>query len=66
MLARQVWDYWLPTAHVQQRNITEGLKGLPLQTPPFAAFEPLPRLVWVVLQVAQINSLLHARDGTCV
>jgi len=27
MLARQVWDYWLPTAHVQQRNITEGLKG---------------------------------------
>ena len=28
MLARQVWDYWLPTAHVQQRNITEGLKEL--------------------------------------
>lgn len=27
MLARQVWDYWLPTANVQQRNITEGLKG---------------------------------------
>lgn len=27
MLARQVWDYWLPSAHVQQRNITEGLKG---------------------------------------
>lgn len=27
MLARQVWDYWLPTATVQQRNITEGLKG---------------------------------------
>jgi integrase len=27
MLARQVWDYWLPTADVQQRNITEGLKG---------------------------------------
>ena len=26
MLARQVWDYWLPTAAVQQRNITEGLK----------------------------------------
>ena len=26
MLARQVWDYWLPTASVQQRNITEGLK----------------------------------------
>ncbi len=27
MLARQIWDYWLPTANVQQRNITEGLKG---------------------------------------
>ncbi len=27
MLARQVWDYWLPTADVQQRNITEGLKS---------------------------------------
>ena len=27
MLARQIWDYWLPTADVQQRNITEGLKA---------------------------------------
>ena len=27
MLARQVWDYWLPTADLKQRNITEGLKG---------------------------------------
>jgi hypothetical protein len=27
MLARQVWEYWLPTADVQQRNITEGLKA---------------------------------------
>lgn len=27
MLARQVWGYWLPTANVQQRNITEVLKG---------------------------------------
>lgn len=26
MLARQIWDYWLPTAKVAQRNITEGLK----------------------------------------
>ena len=26
MLARQVWNYWLPTAEIQQRNITEGLK----------------------------------------
>jgi hypothetical protein len=29
MLARQVWDYWLPTADVQQRNITEVL--VPIQ-----------------------------------
>ena len=27
MLDRQVWDYWLPTADIQQCNITEGLKG---------------------------------------
>jgi integrase len=27
MLARQVWEYWLPTADEQQRNITEGLKA---------------------------------------
>jgi integrase len=27
MLARQIWDYWLPIANVKQRNITEGLKG---------------------------------------
>lgn len=27
MLARQVWDYWLPTTNAQQRNITEGLKA---------------------------------------
>jgi integrase len=25
--AGQVWDYWLPTAPVQQRNITEGLRA---------------------------------------
>ena len=27
MLARQIWDYWLPTKGVAQRNITEGLKA---------------------------------------
>lgn len=26
-VAKQVWNYWLPTADVQQRNITEGLKA---------------------------------------
>jgi integrase len=39
MLARQVWDYWLPTAEVKQRNITEGLKGrlMPYRGKLFAA-----------------------------
>jgi integrase len=39
MLARQVWDYWLPTAEVSQRNITEGLKGrlMPYRGKSFAA-----------------------------
>lgn len=26
-VAKQIWDYWLPTADLQQRNITEGLKA---------------------------------------
>jgi len=26
-IARQVWEYWLPSAEIQQRNITEGLKS---------------------------------------
>jgi integrase len=44
MLARQVWDYWLPTADVQQRNITDGLKGrlTPYRGKSFAAIvDPL-------------------------
>ncbi|CAM8650585.1 XerC Integrase [Comamonadaceae bacterium] len=44
MLARQVWEYWLPTADVQQRNITEGLKArlTPYRGKSFAAIvEPL-------------------------
>ena len=44
MLAQQVWDYWLPTADVQQRNITEGLKGrlTPYRGKSFAAIvDPL-------------------------
>jgi integrase len=44
MLARQVWDYWLPTADVKQRNITEGLKGrlTPYRGKSFAAIvDPL-------------------------
>lgn len=45
MLARQVWDYWLPTAKVAQRNITEGLKKrlTPYRGKTFAAIvEPAP------------------------
>lgn len=44
MLARQVWEYWLPTAQVQQRNITEGLKArlTPYRGKSFAAIvEPV-------------------------
>lgn len=26
-VASQVWDYWLPSAELEQRNITEGLKA---------------------------------------
>lgn len=26
-IARQVWEYWLPTAEADQRNITDGLKA---------------------------------------
>jgi len=44
MLARQIWDYWLPSTNVQQRNITEGLKGrlTPYRGKTFAAIvEPV-------------------------
>ena len=44
MLARQVWEYWLPTATSTQRNITEGLKArlTPYRGKSFAAIvEPL-------------------------
>lgn len=39
MLARQIWDYWLPTADIQQRNITVGLKSrlTPYRSSTFAA-----------------------------
>lgn len=44
MLARQIWNYWLPTTDMQQRNITEGLKArlTPYSGKSFAAIvEPL-------------------------
>jgi integrase len=52
MLARQVWDYWLPTADVQQRNITEGLKArlTPYRGKSFAA----------IVEPARMGELLRA------
>lgn len=44
LVAGMVWDYWLPTADVQQRNITEGLKArlTPYRGKSFAAIvEPI-------------------------
>ena len=77
MLARQVWDYWLPTAHVQQRNITEGLKGrlTPYRGKTFAAIlDParmggLMRAIKVykggpiVRTALQLTPLLYQRPG---
>jgi len=55
MLARQVFDYWLPTASVQQRNITEGLKGrlTPYRGNSFAA----------ILDPARMGDLMRAIKG---
>jgi integrase len=55
MLARQVWDYWLPTAEVQQRNITEGLKArlTPYRGKNFAA----------ILDPVRMGGLMRAIKG---
>jgi integrase len=55
MLARQVWDYWLPTAEVQQRNITEGLKArlTPYRGKNFAA----------IVEPVRMGDLLRAIKG---
>lgn len=77
MLARQVWDYWLPTAAVQQRNITEGLKTrlTPYRGKSFAAIvEPqrmgeLLRAIKhykggpIVRTALQLAPLLYQRPG---
>jgi len=77
MLARQVWDYWLPTATVQQRNITEGLKGrlTPYRGKNFAAIlDPvrmggLMRAIKgykggpIVRTALQLSPLLYQRPG---
>ena len=55
MLARQVLDYWLPTADVQQRNITEGLKSrlTPYRGKNFAA----------ILDPVRMGGLMRAIKG---
>ena len=77
MLARQIWDYWLPTAKVQQRNITEGLKGrlTPYRGKTFAAivdpvrFGELLRVSaaykggLIVRTALQLAPLLYQRPG---
>lgn len=77
MLARQVWEYWLPTAQVQQRNITEGLKArlTPYRGKSFAAivepvrFGELLRAMRaykggpIVRTALQLAPLLYQRPG---
>jgi integrase len=77
MLARQVWEYWLPTATVQQRNITEGLKArlMPYRSSSFAAivepvrFGELMRAIKhykggpIVRTALQLAPLLYQRPG---
>ena len=77
MLARQVWEYWLPTAGVEQRNITEGLKArlTPYRGKSFAAivepkrFGDLMRAIKaykggpIVRTALQLAPLLYQRPG---
>ncbi len=77
MLARQVWNYWLPSTSVQQRNITEGLKArlTPYRGKTFAAivdplrFGEMLRAIAVykggliVRTALQIAPLLYQRPG---
>lgn len=77
MLARQVWEYWLPTAEMQQRNITEGLKArlTPYRGKSFAAivepkrFGDLMRAIYtykggpIVRTALQLAPLLYQRPG---
>ena len=77
MLARQVWEYWLPTATSTQRNITEGLKArlTPYRSKKFAAildpvrFGELLRAMKIykggpIIRTAlQIAPMLYQRPG---
>jgi len=76
-ITRQVWEYWLPTVDVEQRNITEGLKARlqPYRGKNFAAildpkrFGELMRAIkhykgGVVVRVAlQLSVLVYQRPG---
>ena len=55
MLARQIWDYWLPTINNAQRNITEGLKArlTPYRGKTFAA----------IVDPARMGDLMRAIQG---
>ncbi len=77
MLARQIWDYWLPTSGLAQRNITEGLKArlTPYHSKSFAAivepnrFGDLMRAIKtykggpIVRTALQLAPLLYQRPG---
>lgn len=77
MLARQIWDYWLPTTDLQQRNVTEGLKArlMPYRGKHFAAivepdrFAELLRAIRaykggpLVRTALQIAPMLYQRPG---
>lgn len=57
-VAKQVWEYWLPTADVQQRNITEGLKArlTPYSGKNFAAILDPKRM-------GELMRAIHAYQG---
>ena len=76
-IARQVWEYWIPTAEAGQRNITDGLKARlkPYRGKNFAAVLDPKRLGelmmaikhyrgGVVVRVAlQLSPLVYQRPG---
>ena len=77
MLARQVWNYWLPTADLQQRNVTDGLKArlTPYRSKKFAAITDPIRMGELMRAIAtykggpvvrtalQLAPLLYQRPG---
>ena len=67
MLARQVYEYWLPTADKAQRNITEGLKKrlTPYRGKHFAAIvEPQPCRCWTAPAMAGLRAAQGSEHRT--